>query len=61
MVQEHVIHHERIVVMYNMMGMQIEHTSIWHINIMFIHGEHIVHISMRIMQWMGVIKISKHV
>ena len=53
MVYEHVIHHERIVVMYNTMGMQIEHTSIWHNNIIRIHVEHMVHKSIGIMQWMG--------
>ena len=61
MVYEHVIHHERIVVMYNTMGMQIEHTIIWHITSIFIHGKHMVHIIIGIMQWMGWIKISKHV
>ena len=38
------------------MGMQIEHTIIWHINIIFIHGEHIVHIIIGIMQLDGIDK-----
>ena len=58
MIYEHVIHHERIVVMYDMMGTQVEHTSIGHINIIFIHVEHIVDIIIGVMQWMGLIKIS---
>ena len=40
------------------MGTQIEHTNIWHINIMFMHGEKIVHTIIGIMQWMGWIEIS---
>ena len=61
MVYEHVIHHERIVIMYDTMGTQIENASIWHINSMFIHGEHMVHTSSGIMQSMECIKISQYV
>ena len=31
--------------MYDTMGTQIENASIWHINSMFVHGEHMVHTS----------------
>jgi hypothetical protein len=60
MVYEHVIHHERIVIVYHTMGTQIEHTSMWHNNSIFIHGEHMVHTSIGIMQRMGLIKISSN-
>ena len=58
-VNVHIIHHDvyvhvgvstRIVVVYNTMGTQIEHATIWHNNGIVIHGEHIVHIIIGIMQ-----------
>ena len=57
-VNVHIIHHERIVIVYDTMGTQIERASIRHIKSMFIHGEHMVHTRIGIMQWMGWIKIS---